>query len=151
MEMAGCGMKQFMAGAAAGVLALGWVALPQGEVSGGQPRTSAATSVCLYMVRHVERTDGIYLGEFVVLRKTGPKVKGYGGAFYSEGFNLKGTITGTRAVLSSEDPYQPGKWTRTTLKWVPAQSRLAGWKRVQKSRLRKYSGGYVPVKGRTCG
>jgi hypothetical protein len=143
-------MRQFTAGAMAGILALGWISLPQ-QGSVGEARASGSTPVCLYMVKNVERSDGIYLGEFVILKKTGSKVKGYGGAFYSEGYNLKGTITGTRAALSSEDPYRPGKWTRVTLKWVPAENRLSGWRRVAKSRMRKYSGGYVPVKGQTCG
>lgn len=148
-------MRQLFVAAAAGVLALAALGLsapqPAGaEAAPAQARTASAAR-CIYLVKGLKAANGMYLGQFTVLRKTGTKVAGYGGAFYSEGYNIRGNVVGTSARLSTEDPYRPGRWTRINQKWVPAQNRLVGWRSVTKTQMSKYSGGYVPVRGRTCG
>lgn len=112
--------------------------------------TANASGSCLYQVRNVTKAGNIYIGEFLVLKRTGAKLSGYGGAFYSEGYNVKGVIHGNEVKLYTQDPYDK-QWTKSVLKWVPTENRLAGWKRVSKETLKKYSGGYVPAKGQICG
>lgn len=114
----------------------------------GRGPASAAGS-CLYQVRNVVKAGDIYVGEFLVLKRTGAKLVGYGGAFYSEGYNVKGVIAGHQVKLYTQDPYDK-RWTQSVHKWVPIENRLAGWKRVSKETLKKYSGGYVPAKGQIC-
>lgn len=111
---------------------------------------AAASGSCLYQVRDVQKAGDIYTGEFLVLKRTGSKLVGYGGAFYSEGYNVKGVIRGSQVKLYTQDPYDKS-WTQSWHKWVPTENRLVGWKRVSKETMKKYSGGYVPAKGQICG
>lgn len=111
---------------------------------------SRAAASCIYLVRGVKKAAGLYVGDFLVLRRTGANMRGYGGSFYSEGYDVRATITGRRVRIESGDPYQPGMGESVTRKWVESQDRIAGWKRVSRATMRKYSGGFVPVSGRVC-
>jgi hypothetical protein len=118
--------------------------------AGAVPTPADAAGTCIYLVRDVSRAGEIYTGDFLVLKRTGSSLVGYGGSFYSEGYNVKGVIAGSQARLSTQDPYQ-NQWTPSVRRWVVGENRLSGWKRVRVATMRKYSGGYVPAKGRVCG
>lgn len=117
------------------------------ELNAGTP--AAARPQCIYLVRDVSSSQGIYTGEFLVLRRTGSALKGYGGAFYSEGYNVKGSVAGSRATLNLQDPYDRS-WSRVVRQWVVSQNRLAGWTKITKAKMKRYSGGYVPASGQLC-
>ncbi len=127
-------MKRMMAAVAgaAAVLAL------------GAPAVQAAPVKDIYMVKHVQATgDGMYVGEFVILRKSGTQVVGARGAFYSEYFCLRGTAGGGVFSVQKWDEFgnPNGTWTRP---WV--NGRIKSWSRVNWTTFMKYSGGYKPGK-----
>ncbi|MGV1004242.1 MAG: hypothetical protein ACOYEV_05635 [Candidatus Nanopelagicales bacterium] len=114
------------------------------------PPAVAPAATCSYLVKDVVKmAGGLYLGEFIVLRQVERKLTGYSGAFYSEWGNLRGVIRGKTVKLRFQDPYDNG-WTTVTRKWVPREHRLAGWKSVSKAKIKKYSGGGVPLSGKVC-
>lgn len=93
----------------------------------------------------------MYLGDFLVLRRAGAKLRGYGGSFYSEGYDVRATISGSRVRIGTRDPYDRGSWESVTRKWIESQDRISGWQRVSRADMGKYSGGYVPLAGEVCG
>lgn len=56
----------------------------------------AAASHDLYMVKDVQSVGGVYIGDFIALRKTGKNVVGAAGAFGSEYVCVRGRITDGR-------------------------------------------------------
>lgn len=113
---------------------------------------SAADKRDLYMVRGLQKVDGLYIGEFAALRKKGKKVRGAMGAFYSEYFCARGKVKGSRfkGVQDSllGDPEMPFSY-----RWVGkgSKQRIKGYKTVSRKRLTKYLDGTNPqVLIRTC-
>lgn len=109
---------------------------------------------CIYLVRDVQRSGRIYTGQFVVLRKSGKKLLGYGGAFYSEYYDLRGRIIKKKnrryARLTVSDPIDKSVSETVLRRWVASKQKLAGWSKVRKSKVRKYSGGSIPFPKRVC-
>ncbi len=105
---------------------------------------------CLYLVKDVQDVGEFYLGEFLVLFKahTG-RVAGTGGAFYSEGYLVRGRITPADTRLESRSDF--GDWSPLALTWQPDRGTFAGWRSISYTRMRHYSGGWVPSAGTPCG
>ena len=74
---------------------------------------------------------------------------GTGGAFYSEGYLVRGRITPSGARLAITDGMGP--WAPFPAVWVPARHTFRGWTPTTYARMRHYSGGYVPSAGDPCG
>lgn len=114
------------------------------------PSCLRLTGRCLYLTSGLERVDDIYLGEFLVLhRATTGRVVGTGGAFYSEGYLVRGRITASGATLEITDGMSP--WAPFPVVWVPEDNTFRGWTPTTYERMRHYSGGYVPGAGQPCG
>ncbi len=128
---------------------------PAAAVEKGTLTTSAVPVATggryLYMVRDVERTGDIYVGRFIVIAKSGRRVVGVSGMFYSEGRCLIGKVYGsTQRRLIGEYPgfSYGGDWVparRLNVRWVgfgDAQ-RVRGWTAVTADDMSVLSGGGV--------
>lgn len=114
------------------------------------PSCLKLTGRCLYLVSGLQRVDDFYLGEFLVLHKaTNGRVVGGGGAFYSEGYLVRGRITTSVATLEITDGMGP--WVPFPVVWIPARNTFRGWTPITYAKMRLYSGGYVPGVGEPCG
>lgn len=63
----------------------------------------AATSHDLYMVDDVQFVNGVHIGDFIALRKTGKRVVGASGAFGSEYVCLRGKVAGGKLRVAYYD------------------------------------------------
>jgi hypothetical protein len=93
---------------------------------------------------------GVTVGEFLVLRLEGEHVTGFGGAFHSEGYRVRGVIEGDRALLEASDPYRPDVWSTWELAWDAGAGAPEGWQPVSLERMRALSGGLLPLEGDPC-
>ncbi len=104
------------------------------------PVAQAVPARDLYMVKDVQQTSGVYIGEFAALEKTGRKVVGAIGAFNSEylcvaGKVKKGKLHGTY--------YQYGRVFRSfTRKWrgTGGNQRIKGMTPVNSASMFEYLG-----------
>lgn len=124
-------MKRALTGLAVAVAA-GTVAMPPAQ---------AATTRDLYMVKDVQLVDdGVYIGDFVALRKTGKRVVGAVGAFGSEYLCVKGKVAdGRLRAAYYENGAVAGRFSRA---W--AGSRIKVMDSVSKAEVRTYLGGASP-------
>ncbi len=114
------------------------------------PSCLKLTGRCLYLVTGLQRVEDMYLGEFLVLHKaSNGLVTGTGGAFYSEGYLVRGRITASGATLKITDGMGP--WVPFPAVWIPERYTLRGWTPITYARMRLYSGGYVPSADQPCG
>lgn len=106
----------------------------------GVPAATAATTRDLYMVKGIEYIDdGLYVGEFAALRKTGKRVVGAVGAFSSEYVCLRGKIRdgklrGTFDGNFGEPP------TKYVVKWkgTGKNQRIKGFAPISKAQMMVY-------------
>jgi hypothetical protein len=113
------------------------------------PRCLAPTQgTCLYLVSEVRGSDPT-TGSFMVLHVDSGEVAGTRGAFYSEWFSVRGSLTDAGATLESQD--ESDAWSPLALTWVPAQGTFIGWTSISAAQMRQYSGGGVPLRGQPCG
>lgn len=102
----------------------------------------------LFMVRNVQFTGDIYTGRFTVIRKTGKRVVGAYGMFYSEARCLKGHIHGRWLIGRLPGFTYGGEWVsavRMVAKWrgTGARQHMKGWTPVTASDMSRLSGGGV--------
>ena len=109
---------------------------------------SPTPGTCLYLVSDLSGTQPT-VGSFLVLHVHDGVVAGTGGAFYSEWFSVRGSLTDAGASL--ETLGESGSWSPLALTWVPAQRTFNGWTPVTAEAMRAYSGGGVPLRGQPCG
>ncbi len=112
-------------------------------IAGLAAPAEAVTTKDIYMVKNLQAIDGYYIGEFVVLRKTGTEVVGARGAFASEYFCFAGTVSGGWFDVATWDEFNNpgGTWARP---WV--NGRIKGWRKVSWSQFMNYSEGFKPGK-----
>lgn len=105
----------------------------------------AAPSRDLYMVRHLKKMDGFYIGEFAVVRKNGSSVRGAAGAFASEYSCLSGRVTDGvfRGVVKSLEVNATRSFHR---KWLGTGNgqHFKGYRSVTRRQLTEYSDGMNP-------
>lgn len=138
-------------------MAIGVAVLLGGSLAGPAAATRAGgdespKSTCIFLVKKVKDAGDIYVGEFAILRKTGSKVKGGFGAFYSEGMSFRGRIVDGKLKGNLYDDYGGTRTNITPVHftWVASEQRIKGWRRVSRKQMLVYSGGYVPAKGTVC-
>lgn len=122
-----------VAGVLAATMAIAGLAAP----------AEAVTTKDIYMVKNLQKVNGFYVGEFVVLRKTGTEVVGARGAFASEYFCFAGSVSnGVFSVQTWDEFNNPGgTWTRP---WV--KGHIKSWQKVTWTQFMKYSEGFKPGK-----
>ena len=108
----------------------------------GVPAASAVTTRDLYMVKNVEYIDdGLYVGEFAALRKTGRKVVGALGAFNSEYVCFRGRIRDgkLRGFIDGSFGEAPTKYV---VKWkgTGSMQRIKGFSPISKAQMSVYGG-----------
>lgn len=112
---------------------------------------------CLLLVRGLsaptmDQTAGVYTGAFLVLRiGEDGRVRGEGGDFHSEGYDVRGEIGPMGPQLEMNAPTEPTDWQPLPLVWVAERETFEGWDRVRLGDLREYSGGGVPSARSDCG
>ena len=100
----------------------------------------AAGARDLYMVQDVQQVNGVYVGDFVALRKTGSRVVGAVGAFGSEYMCVRGRVVdGRLRGAYYEDGDVAGRFTR---RWVGRgdRQRIKGMTAVRAGEVRVYLG-----------
>ncbi len=93
------------------------------------------------MVKNLQFSDGVYLGDFAALRKKGAKVVGAVGAFNSEFVCIRGKVRSKKLRAVSYDMFnQPDG--RFTVKWKGsgAKQRIKGMKSVTRKKMTRYAG-----------
>jgi hypothetical protein len=119
----------------------------------GAPQVPAG---CLLLVRGLSapttgQTAGVYTGAFLVLRvEDDGQVRGEGGDFHSEGYDVRGEIGPLGPELQMNAPSDPLQWQPLPLVWVPDRETFEGWERIDPEEMREYSGGGVPSAGSVC-
>lgn len=122
---------------------------PQPDASAGVP------TGCILLVQGLAapttgQTPGTYTGAFLVLLVEDGQVRGEGGDFHSEGYDVRGQIRSTRTELQMNTPTEPTDWQPLPLVWVPERGTFEGWDRVQPAEMRDYSGGSIPSARSGC-
>ena len=130
----------------------GVVSAPSGV---GDPDTGASQvpAGCLLLVTGLTapQTAGVYTGAFLVLRVDDDgQVRGEGGDFHSEGYDVRGEVGPLGPELQMNAPSDPLQWQPMPLVWVPDRETFDGWERVGAEEMREYSGGGVPSAGSVC-
>ena len=128
------------------------VSAPSGA---GDPDTGASQvpAGCLLLVRGLTapQTAGVYTGAFLVLRvEVDGQVRGEGGDFHSEGYDVRGEVGPLGPELQMNAPSDPLQWQPMSLVWVPDRGTFDGWEPVGAEEMREYSGGGVPSAGSGC-
>lgn len=124
-----------------------------GDTQAGAPLVPAG---CLLLVRALTsptagETAGVYTGGFLVLRvEDDGQVRGEGGDFNSEGYDVRGEIGTQGAELEANAPTDPLQWQPLPLVWLPDGETFDGWQRVSPEEMREYSGGGVPSPRSGC-
>ena len=110
---------------------------------------------CILLVRGVSApTSGqtrTYTGAFLVLLVEDGQVRGEGGDFHSEGYDVRGHIGSTGTELQMNTPTEPTDWQPLPLVWIPERGTFEGWNRVRLAEMRDFSGGYIPSANSGCG
>lgn len=139
------------------VSALMAAALPTQQAScsvrGHSSGAPGIPSGCHFLVMGVEepqRPGGPAVGEFLVLAVEGDSVSGYGGAFFSERYDVRGHVEGMSVRLEFNDPYDPESWAPATLAWDPDAGAFPGWQPTSAEELLRLSGGTIPANGDAC-
>lgn len=112
-------------------------------------------SGCLLLVRGlsaptVGQAPGVYTGAFLVLRVEDGQVRGEGGDFYSEGYDVRGKAGPGGMELQMGTPTEPTGWKPLALEWIPERETFDGWQRVGLADMREFSGGGVPSRRSDC-
>lgn len=110
---------------------------------------------CILLVRRltaptIGQTPGIYTGAFLVLFVEDGQVRGEGGDFHSEGYDVRGQIGSAGTELQMSSPTQPTDWHPLPLVWVPEPGTFEGWDRVRAVEMREFSGGSIPSASSGC-
>jgi hypothetical protein len=123
-------MKRFVPVLALAVAATGMVA----------PAAQAAPTRDLYMVKNMQYFDGVYVGDFAALRKSGKWVVGAVGAFGSEYTCVRGKVSGGKLRGAYyEDGQVVGQFTRRWVGWGSKQ-RIKGMTSASWGDMRVYLG-----------
>ena len=106
---------------------------------------SAAPARNHYMVYGLQYIDGIYIGDFVAVRKKGRKVVGAMGEFGSEYQCLKGKVRNGR--LKGWLYHNGQRDQAINVRWVGkgSKQRVKGMAAVTKAEMVQFSGGYTPT------
>ena len=110
------------------------------------PTGVTGTPTCHYMVRNIERfpfgSGWSYLGDVLIIKKYGSKLRGLFASLHSEGGAVKGRIRADlRVRLYVEDSYQIGVWHRMKVgRWVKREGYIKGWRKVTKKRAQALLG-----------
>ena len=78
------------------------------------------------------------------------QVRGEGGDFHSEGYDVRGQIGSTGTALQMNTPTEPRDWQPLPLVWVPERETFEGWERVRPAEMREFSGGSIPSASGGC-
>ncbi|MCU0279377.1 MAG: hypothetical protein MUF33_06305 [Candidatus Nanopelagicales bacterium] len=108
----------------------------------GVPAATAATTRDLYMVKDIEYIDdGLYVGEFAALRKTGKRVVGAVGAFSSEYVCLRGRVRDGKLRGFFDGSYGEAP-TRYVVRWkgTGKNQHIKGFAPISKAQMSVYLG-----------
>ena len=147
--LAGCASASSLSGGASSA-----AGPTEEEVHADAPGT--VPTGCILLVRGMTaptsgQTPGTYTGAFLVLLVEDGQVRGEGGDFHSEGYDVRGHIGSTGTELQMNTPTEPTDWQPLPLVWIPERGTFEGWNRVRLAEMRDFSGGYIPSANSGCG